>query len=81
MGFITEKRRETITSGGAMPFLSCFEISFAFQVLYISETYAFVALLTVRSSGCNVLVKSCGMITISQLFLAQSFLKLSLSCP
>ena len=67
-GFITERRRETFTSGGVMPFLSCFETSFAIQVLYFSETYAFAAFLTLRSSGWNLIVTLCDMITISQYF-------------
>ena len=50
-GFITERLRETFTSGGAMPLLICFEISFVIHVLYFSEMNAFAALLTLRSSG------------------------------
>ena len=79
--FITKRTRETFTSAGAMSSLSCFEISFTIQVLYISETYAFAALLTLRSSSSNLLNRLWGMITISQSFLAQDSLKSSLPCP
>ena len=48
---ITEKRREIFMSGGAMPFLSCFEILFAIQVLHFSKTYSCSVLLTLRSGG------------------------------
>lgn len=51
--FITERRREIFTSGDTRPFLSCFKILFAIQGLYFSETYAFGALLMLRSSGWN----------------------------
>ena len=61
---------ELLTTGGSIPFLSYFEISFAIQMLYFSESYAFATLLRLRSSGWNVLVKLCCMITISQSFLA-----------
>ena len=37
--FYHRKEKRNFTSGGAMPFLSYFEISFAIQVLYFSKTY------------------------------------------
>ena len=64
-----------------MPFLGYFKIWIVIQLLYFSETCAFATLLTFRSSGWNLLVKVCGMIISSQLFLAQSSVKSFLSCP
>ena len=75
-GFINKRRRKTFTSW-SYAFLSCFEISFVKQVFYFLEMYAFATLLMLRSSGGNLLGKLCGMITMSQLFLAQSSLKSS----
>ena len=49
--FITESRRETFTLGDTRPFLSCFEILFALQVLYFSERYALEAFLLLISGG------------------------------
>ena len=48
---------ETFTPGGAMPFLSCFEIAFAIQVSYFSKTFAFAALVTLRYSGLSKVVR------------------------
>ena len=55
--FITKSRGETFTSGGAMPFLSSFEIQFAIQVSYFSKTFAFAALVTLRYSGLSKVVR------------------------
>ena len=78
--FYHRKEKRNLYVRWCYAFLSCVKISFATQVLKFSETHV-NALFMLKSSGWNLLVMLCSMITISQLFLAKSFLKLSLSCP
>ena len=57
----------------------CFEFFVCYPSFVLFRNVCLCSLLTLRSSGRNLLVKMCDMITISQFFLVQSSLKSSLS--
>ena len=79
--FSSIKPRDTLTSAGCIPFSSCCETCLENYSLYLFEMTDLAGLFTVMSSGWNLFVRLCEMITTSHICFSHRSRITSPSCP